>query len=236
MMSLLALLLLSVGTADIVRQLAPASVPPVVAGLTGALVAASLGAGGLGLSARQWWIVPAVMTVVAAWTVIPELEHPRAKSGGLAVLVAAVAVVLAFGQHFDTHTGPLHRWYDELDISALEGVGIDRFLLAAACMVFLLSTANTIVRHVLADSGPHVLETENTLKGGRILGPLERWFIFALALAGQLGAIAAIVAAKGIVRFPEISKPDSTGNKAEYVLVGSFVSWFLALLFVPLIK
>lgn len=236
MMSLLALLLVTVGVADIVRQLAPASVPPVVAALSGALVTAALGAGGLGLPPWRWWVVAAAMAVVAAWTVIPDLPHPRARAGGLAVLAAAVLSVLAFGHHFDTYDGPLARWYEALDIAALDGVDLERFLLAAACLVFLLTSANIVVRHVLTDSGPHVLESENTLKGGRILGPLERWFIFAMALGGQFGAIAGIVAAKGIVRFPEISRNDGTGNKAEYVLVGSFVSWFLALLFVPLIK
>lgn len=49
-----------------------------------------------------------------------------------------------------------------------------------------------------------------------------------------LGPVGAIVAAKGILRFPEISRDDPEGNKAEYVLVGSFVSWLLALVFVPL--
>ena len=38
--------------------------------------------------------------------------------------------------------------------------------------------------------------------------------------------MAAVVAAKGIIRFPEISK-DTEGSKAEYFLVGSFTSWAL---------
>lgn len=68
------------------------------------------------------------------------------------------------------------------------------------------------------------------LKGGRFIGPLERLFLLALVLAGQFTAIAALVAAKGIIRFPEISKDTSGGSKAEYFLVGSFASWALVLL------
>ena len=67
------------------------------------------------------------------------------------------------------------------------------------------------------------------LKGGRFIGPLERIFLFALVLTGQFTAIAALVAAKGIIRFPEISKDTSGGSKAEYFLVGSFASWALVL-------
>lgn len=64
------------------------------------------------------------------------------------------------------------------------------------------------------------------LKGGRYIGPIERLFMLAFILIGQFGVMAAIVAAKGIIRFPEISK-DTEGTKAEYFLVGSFTSWAL---------
>ncbi|GAA2222382.1 hypothetical protein N1031_02020 [Herbiconiux moechotypicola] len=67
------------------------------------------------------------------------------------------------------------------------------------------------------------------LKGGRLIGPLERLLITALTLAGALPIVAGILAAKGIVRFPEISIDGGRGSKAEYFLVGSLVSWAIAL-------
>ena len=67
------------------------------------------------------------------------------------------------------------------------------------------------------------------LKGGRLIGPLERLLVFALTLAGMYPLLAAILAAKGIVRFPEISRDSAIGNRAEYFLIGSLVSWVLAL-------
>ena len=66
-------------------------------------------------------------------------------------------------------------------------------------------------------------------KGGRLIGPLERVLVFMLTLAGAYSLIAATLAAKGIVRFPEISKDGETGARAEYFLVGSLVSWVIAL-------
>lgn len=234
MLVLLAMLLLSVGVADIVRSWRAGHRAARAAALVAAVVTPVVSVAALGLRPGQWWVAAVIAAVAAGWLLVTASPRAHAPSLGVALLVLSVVIVLAFGQHLDLGRGPVVRWYESLEVAALDGVEIDRFLLGLACLVFLHSSANMIVRLVLAGAGPQVLETENTLKGGRILGPLERWFIFALALAGQPGAIAAVVAAKGIVRFPEISRADVAGNKAEYVLVGSFVSWLLALVFVPL--
>lgn len=68
-----------------------------------------------------------------------------------------------------------------------------------------------------------------SLRGGRWIGPLERLLIIVLAGANAEVAIAAAVAAKGVIRFPEISK-DSSGEKAEEFIIGSVSSWILAAL------
>lgn len=66
------------------------------------------------------------------------------------------------------------------------------------------------------------------LRGGRLIGPLERLLVLALGLAGAYPVIAAVLAAKGIVRFPEISADRAHGTKAEEFLIGSLVSWATA--------
>lgn len=80
-----------------------------------------------------------------------------------------------------------------------------------------------------AASGPAGPPPAPTLKGGRLIGPLERIIVFALTLAMAYQLLAAFIAAKGIVRFPEISRDRETGSRAEYFLVGSMVSWVQAL-------
>ena len=72
-------------------------------------------------------------------------------------------------------------------------------------------------------------ESGSSMRGGRWIGPLERILILLLASVEAPAAIAAIVAAKGVIRFPEISK-DEAGQKAEEFLIGSFASWILAVL------
>lgn len=49
-----------------------------------------------------------------------------------------------------------------------------------------------------------------------------------LALVGAPVLIAALIAAKGIVRYPEISADRGAGSKAEEFLIGSLTSWALA--------
>ena len=72
-------------------------------------------------------------------------------------------------------------------------------------------------------------EAGTSMRGGRWIGPLERILILLLASVEAPAAIAAIVAAKGVIRFPEINQ-DKAGQKAEEFLVGSFASWILAVL------
>jgi hypothetical protein len=65
---------------------------------------------------------------------------------------------------------------------------------------------------------------------------MERLLILGLSLAGQLTAATAVVAAKSIIRFPEINAQKVRENGGigiddvtEYFLVGSFASWIVAL-------
>lgn len=47
-------------------------------------------------------------------------------------------------------------------------------------------------------------------------------------MIGAYTVVAALMAAKGIVRFPEISADAGKGSRAEEFLVGSLTSWALA--------
>lgn len=73
------------------------------------------------------------------------------------------------------------------------------------------------------------IDRRSAFQGGRLIGPLERILVLMLTLAAAYPLLAAMLAAKGIVRFPEISRGRETGARAEYFLVGSLVSWVIAL-------
>jgi hypothetical protein len=72
-------------------------------------------------------------------------------------------------------------------------------------------------------------DRRDAFQGGRLIGPLERLLVLLLTLAAAYPLLAAMLAAKGIVRFPEISRDGESGARAEYFLVGSLVSWVIAL-------
>lgn len=233
-MTLLALLLWALGVADLFRPRDRTATRIEAARAAGAGTVALILAGwGTGLDWR-WALV--VVAVVVSWVLsTPLLAVGRGRWPMPIIGLAAVIVaILASSANRGDPEGWLVTWYGSLDISSLAEVSFTRFALAVGCMVFLVESANILVRMVLAGTDAAVMDSEQTLKGGRVLGPIERIFIFAMALAGEYTALAAVIAAKGILRFPEISR-DIAGRKAEYVLVGSFVSWAIALVFVPLL-
>ncbi|OUZ11339.1 hypothetical protein BHE97_05750 [Aeromicrobium sp. PE09-221] len=229
-MIIVALLLASVGAADLVRRPAGGRLRALELPFLAALSVYVLGGSMLGLERTGIWTLIPVMVLVMLWLTA---QHRQGVSGPL-VLAAGLVVALLFGQHVPRTEPPIGSWYAGLEIPPIEGLDVDVAALGLGVVLFLLQSANVIVRAVLRRAGPAVLEEERELQGGRILGPIERVFIFAMALAGQYAAVAAVMAAKGVLRFPEISRDPGDGTRAEYVLVGSFVSWGLAFAAVPL--
>ncbi len=138
------------------------------------------------------------------------------------------------------------RWADLPTVGATADPG--QVLLVTGLLLANLATGNVIVRLVLVSVGalrpvlPTVVEATpepaEQLRGGRLLGPMERVLIIGLGLAGQLTAAGLVIAAKGLIRFPELQSKRSDRESVdgagidevtEYFLVGSFVSWLVAL-------
>jgi len=246
-MIVLALLLTGIGLADAAGALVTTTgrARTLVSLISGALVVA-LGTWGAGL-AWGWGVV--AFALLAAWVTSTTESSASVPAGSAAAslkgypwsligLAVAVLALIALSPQLPAASGWLTDWYSTLAISGLAGVTFAKFALGVGSLVFLVESANIVVRMVLVSSLSPGARPEAQLKGGRILGPIERVFIFAMALTGQFLAISAIVAAKSILRFPEVSNDEKTngrGSAAEYVLVGSFVSWGVSLLLVALV-
>lgn len=108
---------------------------------------------------------------------------------------------------------------------------VEQVALVLGVVLVQLATANVAVRLLLDAVGVPAADNEKTLKGGRLLGPMERLFVVGLGVAGQLTAAAIVVAAKGLLRFPELRRDTEQGptDVTEYFLIGSFASWLFAL-------
>lgn len=242
-MSLIITLLATIAFADIARSNSPISHPPtavrsVLLGLS-AFAATDYAVGGT----PYWWTI-SVTLATGVWLFVSEygLAGPPSTSRALegrkwAMFVLGLAISSAiFLQPLSaTTTSPIEDWYLSLTPSLPAAPTVESWLLLVAVVLFNIETANKIVRIVLGL--PLATSGSTETRGGRLIGPLERILIFSLAVAGETLAISAVIAAKGLLRFPEVSAAGNNGHdngrKAEQVIVGSLLSWVIALGFVP---
>ncbi|GAA4399117.1 hypothetical protein GCM10023153_24800 [Ornithinibacter aureus] len=249
-MSWLGVWLVGLGLADLVR----AAAPPAVARRSPAVGAAVMAAFAAlaGLTAPIDLVVLGVsMVALALWAVLSAqaLSTGRGHGRALAVLGAVAFALIALSGWASSAGGRLASWLAWADLPMLEADSDPgAVLLVTGLLVANLATANVVVRLVLVSVGalrpvqqaelPSGPQPSDQLRGGRLLGPMERVLIIGLGLAGQLTAAGLVIAAKGLIRFPELqakrdesSTVDAVGidEVTEYFLVGSFVSWLVAL-------
>ncbi|MCB1009482.1 MAG: hypothetical protein KDB94_11380 [Acidobacteria bacterium] len=184
------------------------------------------------------------------------LEPRERRAIGVALTALIVALLLAFAvAHWPNlapasaaervEMGQLASWSDW-------NVGVQAILCLAGVLFVLGATGNAVVRSVLALAEVQLTRDIPALKGGRFIGLFERCLIVGLAQA-DLTAAALVVSAKSLLRFPEVSHYGA-GNEAatspaetararpslaeltEYFLLGSLVSWTVALILVPIAR
>lgn len=237
-MSWVAVLLIGFSLADLTHSIRPVRTLPQGVGAIGAILVGLLA--GL-TSVADLVALVAIAVAVVAWgqTVTSGFAGRRPAWVPLLVFGVSVVLVLLFAGLASAAGGPLAAWLYTTPVPVLADMNADRALLLAGAFGIQLSTGNVLVRLVLAATGTvnparHGLgdDPEMQLKGGRLLGPMERVFILALGLGGHVTAASIVVAAKGLLRFPELSSRRDQARihlLTEYFLVGSFASWLLAL-------
>lgn len=237
-MSWLALLLVGLGVADLGHSVRPVRwVPESV----GAAVVVTLGLV-CGLTRARDVVAWAVIAVVViAWgRVVRESFGRRRAEWALVLLGVALFCAIVLSPAAGHVGGPFGDWLDALPWSGVADTDPDVALLVLGGLLVQLSTGNVVVRLVLSATGTvnparpdH--DASARLKGGRLLGPMERLVIFGLGLAGHVTAASLVIAAKGLIRWPELQSfrrahdGPTIDEVTEYFLVGSFVSWLLSL-------
>ncbi|OII01221.1 hypothetical protein [Curtobacterium sp. MCBA15_005] len=180
----------------------------------------------------------------------------RSGSWPAVLLAVAVAVLLLWAPAVDP-SGFVVDWHRDAGPAFVGAVPLAALVAGIGSALFLVDSANVVVAQALPpglspDARPGAVAAEPTrrkrfdrrrttrapgadtdtdgtvtLKGGRMIGPIERLLLAGFSLAGAFPVVAALIAAKGIVRFPEIRR-ETTGYQAEYFLIGSLVSWAMA--------
>ncbi len=178
------------------------------------------------------WCLGALLLL--GWVVGSGLALSGTQRGrGAAIAYGSLAVgVVTFGLA-GARTGELGWLRRLLADSAIHAVGPDRALVSVAAILLQVSTANILIRILLDLVGVPAQDNEKALRGGRVLGPMERLVIVGLGLAGSLTGATIVVAAKALLRFPELrpshsGKDDGATDVTEYFLIGSFASWIVA--------
>ena len=237
-MSWIAVLLIGIGIADLVQSVRPVRTIPECVGAIGAVLF-GLWAGLTSVGDVVALVVVAALVVLWGQTVTHAFAGRRPAALPLAVLGAALVAGVLLSSLAAPVSGFFAAWVQGLPLAFLSDLGPERALLLIGVLLVQLSTGNVVVRLVLTatrtvNPARHggVGDPEMPLKGGRLLGPMERVVIVGLGVAGQLTAASIVIAAKGLLRFPELSsdrEQERIHRLTEYFLVGSFVSWLLAL-------
>jgi hypothetical protein len=241
--------LMSVGLADLVADLS--GEPKVGPRMVGAIVAGTVVPALLCISAGASAGTVVLLTIVtgvsvAGWLVLrlgtPSISAIRALAA-LGFILASFATVSVLGTEPITSFGTgsvLAHGVGRLPFPQIAGASLEQVLFVSGVLVMLFATSNAIVRLVLTAMGTRFSNAEQRLRGGRVIGPLERVLIFGLGLAGQATAAALVIGAKGLLRYPELNNlrgEQGAGGSAarpidvvtEYLLIGSLTSWLLAL-------
>ena len=170
---------------------------------------------------------------LCAW-VLPRGGRRIGSAASLAV-VTGVAGLLVVGAELGRSSGePLSRALESAAVPSISERPYQEVVLIFGAGLWLVSSANVVVRLILSAAGTPVAFAQTSIKGGRFIGPIERLMIFGFALVGELTAAALVVSAKSLLRWPEISVESRRASAAihdltEYLVVGSLSSWFLAL-------
>ena len=241
--------LISIGLADLVAGLSgepKAGARSISAIATGVVAPLVLGLA-VGATASTLLLLTLLTGVTAASWIVVRQDASRVTA--LKALWALLILLIAFVAASLLGTEPVSSFGDDpllarglrhLPFPLVAGATLEQAVFVGGVLTTLFATSNAIVRLVLTAMGTKFSNAEQRLRGGRVIGPLERVLIFGLGLAGQATAAALVIGAKGLLRYPELNglrnEPGAAGPPArtidvvtEYLLIGSLTSWLLAL-------
>lgn len=105
--------------------------------------------------------------------------------------------------------------------------GVETPRIATAIAVIICwKPANIFIKLVLKHYSVNMpQEEESVFNAGALIGTIERWLILIFVCLQRYDALGLLIAAKSMIRFG-----DSQTNKSEYVLAGTLLSIFIAVL------
>ncbi|MFH6603937.1 DUF3307 domain-containing protein [Maribacter algicola] len=103
-----------------------------------------------------------------------------------------------------------------------------KYLLLGLGYLFCGKPANVFIKEIFKASQIEFdgMDKDDLPNAGRLIGVVERWLVLTFILIDQFSAVGFLIAAKSILRYKEETKGF---NKTEYVLIGTLLSFGLAI-------
>lgn len=110
-----------------------------------------------------------------------------------------------------------------------------KYVAVTGAFLFCTKPSNILIKEILHVFDIHVKKdgkSDTDLpNAGKLIGVLERWLVLTFILLNQFEAVGFLIAAKSILRFK-----DNETLKTEYVLIGTMLSFGIALAMTVLVQ
>lgn len=127
--------------------------------------------------------------------------------------------------HIAVMVGMAFWWCSMSDWSMPFDIPI-KFVAVVIAIIACWKPANIFIKLMLKHYSVNMPEEQGSgFKAGSLIGNIERWLILAFVIMQRYEAIGLLIAAKSIIRFG-----DAQTRKSEYVLAGTLMSIFIAVL------
>ncbi|MDR9415489.1 MAG: DUF3307 domain-containing protein [Gracilimonas sp.] len=122
-------------------------------------------------------------------------------------------------------------WVDEEAITLFSSLFTQQNLLLLLCIFLLTQPAAIIIKILIAGWLPEneSKEQKTLTNAGKIIGILERLFVFGFVVSGNWSGIGFLLAAKSVFRFGDLKEKEGV-KLTEYILIGTLLSFGLAML------
>ena len=127
--------------------------------------------------------------------------------------------------HLAVITGIVYWFSRSQCLDSTSFIPINRIFIILS-LIACTKPANIFIKKFMEANDIFPMNENTLLKAGRIIGSLERIVSFILIAFNQFAAVGFIIAAKSILRFRDLDTA-----KTEYVLIGSLLSFGIAILF-----
>lgn len=138
--------------------------------------------------------------------------------------------------HISVITG-ISFYFNEFNFEFLNDQNILKIVMAA---LFLTSPTSIIIKTLLSSWTPVAeaqsnIQTESLSSAGKYIGILERLLVFTFIMVNHWEGVGFMVAAKSVFRFSDLAQAKQR-KLTEYVLIGTLLSFGMAVLTAILIK